>query len=105
MHIREILTDERGRLSAARVLLTSSMLFIAVLIILDSTVWDVPQPAYVLLGSWGMGLLTWAAGPRVAQYLGPQVSGVGKAIAQAVKQPRRPSVLDNNLKFREDDEV
>ena len=69
MPIKEILTDERGNLSAARVLLTASMVFIAVIIVLDSTFWDVPEPAYVLLGSWGIGLLAWAGGPRVAQYL------------------------------------
>ena len=104
MPIKEILTDERGNLSAARVLLTASMLFIAVIIVLDSTFWDVPEPAYVLLGSWGIGLLAWAGGPRVAQYLAPQVGAVASGIAQAAKRRRRPVMLDNDAKFRENDE-
>jgi hypothetical protein len=102
--MKEILTDERGSLSAARVLLTASMVFIAVIIVLDSTFWDVPEPAYVLLGSWGIGLLAWAGGPRVAQYLAPQVGAVASGIAQAAKRLRRPDMLDNDAKFRENDE-
>ena len=104
MPIKEILTDERGSLSAARVLLTASMVFIAVIIVLDSTIWNVPDPAYVLLGSWGIGLLAWAGGPRVAQYLAPQVGAVASGIAQAAKRLRRPDLLDNNVRFREHDE-
>jgi len=104
MPIKEILTDERGSLSAARVLLTASMVFIAVIIVLDSTIWDVPEPAYVLLGSWGIGLLAWAGGPRVAQYLAPQVGAVASGIAQAAKRLRRPELLDNDAKFKEHDE-
>jgi len=104
MPIKEILTDERGSLSAARVLLTASMVFIAVIIVLDSTFWDVPEPAYVLLGSWGIGLLAWAGGPRMAQYLAPQVGAVASGIAQAAKRLRRPDMLDNDAKFRENDE-
>ena len=104
MPIKEILTDERGSLSAARVLLTASMVFIAVIIVLDSTFWDVPEPAYVLLGSWGIGLLAWAGGPRMAQYLAPQVGAVASGIAQAAKRLRRPDLLDNNVRFREHDE-
>ena len=105
MPIKEILTDERGSLSAARVLLTASMVFIAVIIVLDSTFWDVPEPAYVLLGSWGIGLLAWAGGPRMAQYLAPQVGAVASGIAQAAKRLRRPDMLDNDAKFRENDEM
>ena len=104
MPIKEILTDERCSLSAARVLLTASMVFIAVIIVLDSTFWDVPEPAYVLLGSWGIGLLAWAGGPRMAQYLAPQVGAVASGIAQAAKRLRRPDMLDNDAKFRENDE-
>ena len=104
MPIKEILTDERGSLSAARVLLTASMVFIAVIIVLDSTFWDVPEPAYVLLGSWGIGLLAWAGGPRMAQYLAPQVGAVASGIAQAAKRLRRPDMLDNDAKCRENDE-
>ncbi len=103
MPIKEILTDERGHLSAARTLLTISLTFTGTIIVLDSTVWDVPEPAYVLLGSLLVGLLAWAAGPRVAQYLGPQVGAVASGIAQAVRRPRQPDLLDNDPRFRDDE--
>ena len=104
MLFREILTDERGNLSAARTLLSIFLAFTGALIVLDSVAWDVPDAAYVLLGSIGVGLLAWAAGPRVAQYLGPQMGAVASGIAQAIKRPRQPELLDNDPRFREDDE-
>ena len=104
MSFREMLTDERGNLSAARTLLSIFLAFTGTLIVLDSVAWDVPDPAYVLLGSIGVGLLAWAAGPRVAEYLGPQMGAVASGIAQAIKRPRQPELLDNDPRFREDDE-
>tara|TARA_R110000824_G_scaffold313833_2_gene500701 strand:+ start:338 stop:655 length:318 start_codon:yes stop_codon:yes gene_type:complete len=104
MSFREIHTDERGNLSAARTLLSIFLAFTGALIVLDSVAWDVPDPAYVLLGSIGVGLLAWAAGPRVAEYLGPQMGAVASGIAQAIKRPRQPELLDNDPRFREDDE-
>ena len=102
--IREILTDERGSLSSARTFLLASLLFSGALIVLDSTFWDVPEVVYTLLGSLDIGLLAWAGGPRVAQYLGPQVAGVASGIAKAVKAPRRPDLLDSDAGFKENDE-
>ena len=99
-----ILRDERGSLSAARTFLLASLIFTAVLIVLDSTVWTVPESVDTLLGSLDIGLLAWAGGPRVAQYLAPQVGAVASGIAQAVKSPRRPTLLDNSPYFKEDDE-
>lgn len=104
MIIKEILRDERGTPSAARTFLFGSLMFTGTLIVFDSTIWDVPEPAYVLLGSLVVGLLAWAGGPRVAQYLAPQMGAVASGIAKAVKRPRRPSLLDNSAEFREHDE-
>ena len=100
----EIVKDERGSLSAARVFLAASLVFTGVIIVLDSTVWDVPEAVYSLLGGLAVGLVAWAGGPRVAQYLGPQVAGVASGIAQAVRGPQQPELLDNDVKFREHDE-
>ena len=102
--LSEILKDERGAFSAARTFLFASLVFTAVLIILDSTILDVPESVYTLLGSLDIGLLAWAGCPRVAQYLGPQVGAVASGIAQAVKGPQRPDLLDNNPTFNEHDE-
>ena len=100
----DIVKDERGSLSAARVFLAASLVFTGVIIVLDSTVWDVPEAVYSLLGGLAVGLVAWAGGPRVAQYLGPQVAGVASGIAQAVRGPQQPELLDNDVKFRENDE-
>jgi len=100
----EIVKDERGSLSAARVFLAISLVFTGVIIVLDSTVWEVPESVYSLLGGLAIGLVAWAGGPRVAQYLGPQVAGVASGIAQAIRGPQRPDLLDNDPRFREHDE-
>ena len=102
--IGEIFCDERGKPSAARIFLATTMAFTGLIIVLDSIVWDVPEPAYALLGSLGIGLLAWTAGPRMAAYIGPQVGAVASGIAQAVKNPRQPDLLDNDVRFKEHDE-
>ena len=102
--IKEILTDERGSLSSARTFLLASLVFSGMLIVLDSTIWEVPEVIYTLLGSLDIGLLAWAGGPRVAQYLAPQIGAAAAGIAKAVKAPRRPDLLDNSPDFKEHDE-
>ena len=102
--MKQIVTDERGNLSAARVFLGTTLLFTGVIIVLDSPVWDVPGAAYTLLGSLGVGLLAWAGGPRVAQYVAPQIGAVASGIAKSIKEPKRPEMLDNDKRFSEHDE-
>ena len=102
--IKEILTDERGTLSAARTFLFGSLIFTGTIIVLDSLILAVPEIAYTLLGSLNIGLLSWAGGPRVAAYLAPQIGAVASGIAKAVKGPQRPDLLDNSADFREHDE-
>jgi hypothetical protein len=101
---REMLSDEKGNLSAARTFLCAALIFMGVLIVLDSTIWEVPGTAYTLLGSLGVGLLAWAGGPRVSQYLAPQVGAVASGIAKSIKEPKRPALLDNSAGFVEHDE-
>ena len=102
--LSEILKDERGSFSAARTFLFGSLVFTGTIIVLDSLVLAVPEIAYTLMGSLNVGLLAWAGGPRVAQYLAPQIGSVAAGIAKAVKGPQRPDLLDNSPDFREHDE-
>jgi hypothetical protein len=102
--LSEILKDERGSFSAARTFLFGSLVFTGTIIVLDSIMLAVPEIAYTLLGSLNVGLVAWAGGPRVAQYLAPQIGAVASGIAQAVKSPRRPKLLDNSPNFKEHDE-
>ena len=104
--IRQILADEKGKLSAARVLLVAKLAFTAIIIVADSMLWaTVPNAAYALLGTIFTGLLAWTAGPRIAQYFGPQIGAVASGIGAAlVREPRRPDLLDNDPAFRDDEE-
>ena len=104
MRIKEILADERGTVSAARTFLLGVLLFTGTIIVLDSIILAVPEVVYTLLGGLNMGLLAWAGGPRVAQYLAPQIGSVTAGIAKAVKGPQRPDLLDNSPDFKEHDE-
>ena len=104
MRIKEILVDERGTVSAARTFLLGVLLFTGTIIVLDSIILAVPEIAYTLLGSLNVGLLAWAGGARVAQYLAPQIGSVAAGIAKAVKGPQRPDLLDNSPDFKEHDE-
>ena len=101
--ISEILKDERGSFSAARTFLFGSLVFTGTIIVLDSLMLGVPEIAYTLLGSLNVGLLAWAGGPRVAQYLAPQIGSVAAGIAKAVREPRRPKLLDSDPAFRDDE--
>jgi hypothetical protein len=103
--IRQILADEKGNLSAARVLLVASLAFTAVIIVADSLLWaDVPNAAYALLGTIFTGLLAWTAGPRIAQYILPQIGAIASGIgASLIREPRRPKLLDNDPAFRDDE--
>jgi hypothetical protein len=104
--IRQILADEKGKLSAARVLLVAKLAFTATIIVADSMLWaTVPNAAYALLGTIFTGLLAWTAGPRIAQYFGPQIGAIASGIgASLTREPRRPTLLNNDPAFREDDE-
>jgi len=103
--IRQILADEKGKLSAARVLLVATLVFTAVMIAADSLLWaTVPNAAYALMGTIFTGLLAWTAGPRIAQYLLPQIGAVASGIgASLIREPRRPDLLDNDPAFRDDE--
>ena len=101
--ILQILSDERGNPSAARVLLVGEMLYTGILILFDIVLWgDVSNAVYALLGTVFTGLLAWSAGPRIAQYLLPQIGAVAQGIgASIVKQPRQPDLLDNSPEYHE----
>ena len=75
------LHDERGSKSAGRLWLSVYLTFLAVLIPVDSALagFDVPDPAWALLGIVFGGLLAWVAGPRTVQHLGDIASGIAQA--------------------------
>ena len=104
--IRQLLSDEKGKVSAARTLLVGEMLYTGILILFDIVLWgDVSNAIYALLGTVFTGLLAWAAGPRIAQYLLPQIGAVAQGIGASLpKDPRRPDLLDNDPRFKDMEE-
>lgn len=84
MHISELIQDERGRLSSARVLLWVWSLFSLILI---AFTWrELPNPVLAFLSGVEIALIAWAGGARIAQYLGPQVGATASAVGQSIRE-------------------
>lgn len=87
-----LLKDERGQWSAARVLLTGWLLQTAAYAwycVLSQR--DPSSAALALDSGVAVALISWAAGPRIAQYIGGQVGSVASAVANAKILKRRAS--------------
>lgn len=81
-----LLKDEQGSWSSARCSFWLTLLFTLLLIALDAfTRTDVVPDAYALLGTIVTFCAVWASGPRMAQYLAPQIGAAVKGIAEAGK--------------------
>ena len=79
-----LLHDEQGNLSSARTAFWVTLVVTLLLIVLDAFgVVAMAGAAYTLLGSLVIALASWAGGPRIAQYLAPQIAKVGSALASA----------------------
>ena len=76
-----LIRDEKGKPSTSRVAFWIVLLFTLVCIAVNPA--RVPPAAYALLGGTITALAAWAAGPRIAQYIGPQIAGIASAIGQA----------------------
>jgi hypothetical protein len=92
-----LVTDEQGKMSAARVGLwitvAESLIVVAIdvhLAIANASA-RVPNTVYALLGTQFTIFAMWAAGPRIAEYIGPQLGKVVSALATARTDPREPN--------------
>jgi len=81
---KPLIEDERGGLSAAR------SFFVAwSLIVVYAGFWREPYEGFwPVAGSVLLGLLAWAAGPRMASYLAPQIGEVARGIADSIGKKR-----------------
>lgn len=80
----ELVQDERGRLSSARVLL---WLWSLVSLGLVVRFWaDLPNPVMAFLSGVEVALIAWAGGARIAQYLAPQVGATAQAVGQSLRE-------------------
>lgn len=92
MRLEQLIQDEQGHLSSARVLLWVWSLFSLTLIALT---WrELSNAVLAFLSGVEIALIAWAGGARIAQYLGPQVgataSAVGQSLREAIQKRRDP---------------
>lgn len=99
--LHELFTDERAKLSAARLGLwiTVGMALVTVGFDVYMT-WlggkaTIPNTVYSLEATMFLAFASWAGGPRIAQYLGPQIGVAASGIAAAVRDKRLPSKMDD----------
>lgn len=96
--IHQLVEDEKKKLSAARCGLWVTVVLAIATVACD--VWltfgagkaRIPNTVYSLEGTMFTAFATWAAGPRIAQYIGPQIGSVASGIASAVRDARLPSI-------------
>lgn len=92
MKLEQLVQDEQGNLSSARVLLWCWSLYSLLLVALTWRV--IPNAVLAFMSGIEIALIAWAGGARVAQYLAPQVgaaaSAVGQSLREAVSKRRDP---------------
>jgi hypothetical protein len=82
------LADETGKPSLSRVLCSLALGFTGAVIVADLAGTAVGEAIYVILTSLNLALIGWAAGPRIAQYLLPQLGAATSAVATAIVKRR-----------------
>lgn len=81
--------DEAGKPSLARRLLIVTTTYILLLIGFDSALaLHIGSAVWSLLGTMEMAFAGWAAGPRIAQYLLPQLGQLAQGIAAGKSSDR-----------------
>ena len=80
-----LLRDEQGSWSSARCSFWLSLLVALGCVVADTifAAVAVPNAAYSLLGTIVVATASWAAGPRIAQYLAPQLGAIAKGIGDS----------------------
>jgi len=93
-----LISDERDKPSTARCAFWLILVWTILMITLDGLdVIELSSAAYTLLGTAFTFITVWAAGPRMVQYLGPQIGRAVDAISKAKADSRLPDI-------RKDDE-
>ncbi len=95
---KKSLQDERGKPSTSRKALMVSLAVSFSLLILDALTVRVAltQMHYSFMAGTNTALIAWAGGPRIAQYVGPQISKVASAVGRARNDPREPNPLKDD---------
>lgn len=93
-----LIADEQGKPSTARCAFWIVLIWTILLMTLAAAgIFTVSSAAYALLGTIFTFTIVWAAGPRMAEYLAPQIGRAITSIAKAKGDSRLPNI-------RKDDE-
>lgn len=91
-HLGEVLTDREGHYHLGKVMLaiwTGACLFLIL------TAWrDVPNAVLGFLSGVELALVSWVAGPRVAERLAPAIAPLASALGMAAYRPVSEKVRD-----------
>jgi hypothetical protein len=79
------LRDERGQQSAARTFLLWALVYQAAYLVLWGREEDTLGVTCTFFAAIDTPLIIWAAGPRIAQYLGPQAGAIVQGVAESAK--------------------
>jgi len=99
--LQQLVEDEGFHLSAARVGMWLTVLLAFATVGIDAGLTIARAPAllpntiYGLEGTMFVAFASWAAGPRIAEYLAPQLGAVVQGLASAVRDSRLPSKHDD----------
>lgn len=85
-----LLRDEKGSVSSARCAFWVNQILLTFVVLVDLSGVAVGNVVYATLSTVFLACASWAAGPRIAQYLAPQISASAKAIGEAFKR-RNPA--------------
>lgn len=95
-HGRALVTDEQNKTSASRVGLWITVVLALVTVGVDIALTlrlaaqHIPNTVYALEGTMFTVFAAWAAGPRIAQYIGPQIGQIASGIAAATRDAMPP---------------
>jgi hypothetical protein len=86
MTLFRVWTDEKGNPSSARCLLWLVVLYLFRVIEVHLTGVPVDSAVWAILTTTIMLFTAWAAGPRLAEYILPQLTGAVSAVGQALRR-------------------
>ena len=99
--LHQLLEDEGRDLSAARCGMWVTVALVLMIVTIDTVLTIVNAPAripntvYGLMGTMFVSFASWAAGPRIAEYLAPQLGAAVQGLSGAARDARLPSKTDD----------
>lgn len=99
-----ILRDEQGKVSTARVAFWVVLTYDLLAILVDTLLTPVSAGGLGLLGTLTTFITVWAAGPRMAQYMAPQIGGALGHLSRALvkHEDTRQQILARHAQMPED---